>query len=156
MKTGFLALSLIFSMSVYAQKMELTTINSLYNRVDHGQDTVFIINFWATWCGPCAKELPDFEKFSIDYKNEKLKVLLISLDAKSKIRSSVLPFIKRNRIKNEVFVLDEADPQVYIDRVDSNWSGGLPATLIIKNRKRNFFEKDFTYEELLIEYKKFK
>jgi hypothetical protein len=44
---------------------------------------------------------------------------------------------------------------VYINRVDSNWSGGLPATLIIKNGKRKFFENDFTYEELLSEYKNF-
>jgi thiol-disulfide isomerase/thioredoxin len=155
MKTGFLALSLIIFMCTGSQKVELITIGNLYNRVDHGQDTVFIINFWATWCGPCAKELPDFEKLSVDYKSEKLKVLLISLDGKSKIQTSVLPFIQRNKIKTEVFVLDEADPEVYIDRVDSNWSGGLPATLIIKNGKRKFFEKDFTYEELLNEYKKF-
>jgi thiol-disulfide isomerase/thioredoxin len=156
MKTGFLALSLIIFMHTNTPKIELINLNSLYNRVDHGQDTVYIINFWATWCGPCAKELPDFEKLSVDYKSEKLKVLLISLDGKSKIQTSVLPFIKRNGIKNEVFILDESDPQVYINRVDSNWSGGLPATLIIKNGKRKFFENDFTYEELLNEYKKFK
>lgn len=156
MKTGFLALSLIVCMSATAQKAGLITLNSLYNRVDHGKDTVYIINFWATWCGPCAKELPDFEKLSVNYKTEKLKVLLINLDYKSKIQSSVLPFIKRNNIRNEVFVLDERDPQVYINRVDSTWTGGLPATLMIKNGKRDFFEKDFTYDELLAEYKKFK
>ncbi len=67
-----------------------------------------------------------------------------------------MPFIKKNGIKNEVFMLNEPDPEVYINRIDSSWSGALPATLMLKDKKRKFFEKDFTYSELLGEYKNFK
>jgi hypothetical protein len=77
------------------------------------------------------------------------------VDFKSKLSTSVIPFVKKNNIQNEVFLLNEPDPQVYINRIDSSWSGALPATVMMKDQKHMFFEKDFTYEELLNEYKKF-
>jgi thiol-disulfide isomerase/thioredoxin len=43
-------------------------------------DTVYIINFWATWCAPCRKEIPQFEQIHKDYSGDKVKVLLVSLD----------------------------------------------------------------------------
>jgi thiol-disulfide isomerase/thioredoxin len=156
LKHGLLAVFTFCCLNLPAQHVDLLTLNQLYERVNHGQDTTFIINFWATWCVPCVKELPNFEKISDEYKNENLKVLLVNLDYKSKLNSSVLPFIKKNGIKNEVFMLNESDPEVYINRIDSSWSGALPATLMLKDKKRKFFEKDFTYSELLSEYKNFK
>jgi len=155
-KHGLLAVFSICCLNLKAQHVDLLTLNQLYERVNHGHDTTFIINFWATWCVPCVKELPNFEKLNDEYKNENLKVLLVNLDYKSKLNSSVLPFLKKNGIKNEVFMLNEPDPEVYINRIDSSWSGALPATLILKDKKRKFFEKDFTYSELLSEYKNFK
>ncbi|HEV3222101.1 MAG TPA: TlpA disulfide reductase family protein [Puia sp.] len=156
MKGGFLFLSFIFCLNASGQEVGLVTLNQLYDRVDHGRDTIYVINFWATWCVPCVKELQNFERLSNVYKNKNLKVLLISLDFKSKLNESVLPFVKRNKMKNEVFMLNEPDPQIYINRIDSSWSGALPATLMVKNKKRKFFEKGFTYSELLNEYKNFK
>ena len=151
-KNYFVIFLLLFSLNAVGQKVNLLNLDQLDQRIKEGRDTTFIINFWATWCAPCVKELPYFEKLQETHKKGPLKVLLISLDFKSKIKSAVLPFIKRNNIKNEVYLLDENDQQIYINRVDSSWSGALPATLIIKKNKRNFFEKDFEYAELLSEY----
>jgi thiol-disulfide isomerase/thioredoxin len=155
LKAGLSTIALICCLHVSAQKVDLVTLDQLYARVTHGQDTVYVINFWATWCVPCVKELPNFERLSSEHDNQKLKVLLVSVDFKSKLKTSVIPFIKKNRIRNEVFLLNEPDPQVYINRIDSSWSGALPATVIMKDQKHIFFEKDFTYEELFNEYKKF-
>jgi thiol-disulfide isomerase/thioredoxin len=151
-----MALFLLGGLNLFAQQIDLITVDQLYSRINSGPDSTYIINFWATWCTPCVKELPDFEKLNEQYKTEKLKVLLVNMDYKSKLNNSVLPFIKKNGIKNEVFLLNESDPQVYINRIDTSWSGALPATLMVKERKRKFFEKDFTYAELVEEYKNFK
>src|SRR5690606_6809447 len=43
-------------------------------------DSIYVINFWATWCKPCIKELPAFEKIASEYADKKVKVLLVSLD----------------------------------------------------------------------------
>ena len=150
----FAFLFLAFSFSAYSQNVKLLNIDQLNERVKNGKDSTYVVNFWATWCAPCIKELPHFEKLQADYKSEKVKVLLVSVDFKSKLSSAVVPFVKRKNLKNEVFLLNESSPQEYIDRIDPSWSGSIPATLFIKGDKRKFVESEFTYEQLLTEYKK--
>lgn len=147
-------LLIAFSFQGYSQQVRLLNIDQLNERIKNGKDSTFVVNFWATWCAPCIKELPHFEKLSAEYKTEKLAVLLVSVDFKSKLNSAVIPFVTRKKIKNEVFLLNESSPQEYIDRIDKSWSGSIPATLFIKNEKRKFIESEFTYEQLLTEYKK--
>ncbi|MCD0470536.1 TlpA family protein disulfide reductase [Flavobacterium sp. JAS] len=143
-----------FSITSFAQNVKLININELNQRIKNGKDSTYVVNFWATWCAPCIKELPHFEKLKADFKNEKVAVLLVSVDFKSKLNSAVIPFVKRKNIKSEVFLLNESSPQEYIDRIDPSWSGSIPATLFIKDDKRKFVESEFTYQELLTEYKK--
>lgn len=143
-----------FSISAYSQQVKLLNIDQLNERIKNGKDSTYVVNFWATWCAPCIKELPHFEKLKAEHKSEKLAVLLVSVDFKSKLNSGVIPFVKRKNLKNEVFLLNESSPQEYIDRIDASWSGSIPATIFIKNDKRKFVESEFTYEQLLTEYKK--
>ncbi|MBW1655452.1 TlpA family protein disulfide reductase [Flavobacterium quisquiliarum] len=151
---SYIFLWTIFSVSAYSQNVKLLNINQLNERIKNGKDSTYVVNFWATWCAPCIKELPHFEKLSGEHKSEKLAVLLVSLDFKSKLESNVIPFVKRKNLKNEVFLLNESSPQEFIDRIDPSWSGSIPATLFIKGDKRKFVESEFTYEQLLTEYKK--
>lgn len=147
-------LLLAFTFSAYSQNVKLLNIDQLNERVKNGKDSTYVVNFWATWCAPCIRELPHFEKLQTAYKSDKVKVLLVSVDFKSKLSSAVVPFVKRKNIKNEVFLLNESSPQEYIDRIDPSWSGSIPATLFIKGNKRKFVESEFTYEQLVTEYKK--
>ena len=119
-------------------------------------DSIYVINFWATWCAPCIKEIPYFEKLQQEHKSDQLKVLLVSVDFRNQLESKVMPFVKQRELKNEVFLLDESDQQKFIDRIDKTWSGAIPATLFVKGDKRKFLEKEFTYPTLLNEYQKFK
>ena len=147
-------LFIAFSISGYSQNVKLLNIDQLNERIEKGKDSIYVVNFWATWCAPCIKELPHFEKLNAAFKSDKLAVLLVSVDFKSKLNSAVIPFVKRKNIKSQVFLLNESDPQQYIDRIEKSWSGSIPATLFIKGDKRKFIESEFTYEQLLTEYKK--
>lgn len=118
-------------------------------------DTVYIVNFWATWCKPCIKELPAFEKIASDFSSEKVKILLVSLDFPDKLESQVVPFVKKNNIKSEVVLLDDADANNWIPKISPEWSGAIPATVIYKKDNRKFYEQSFTYEELKTELKTF-
>jgi thiol-disulfide isomerase/thioredoxin len=130
-------------------------IDQLEARLAHGGDTTFIINLWATWCVPCVEELPEFEKFREQFAGDKMKVLLLSVDNITLLKSKVIPFVKRKNLKNEVWVLNEENQQEYIDRIDVRWSGALPATVFINRKKREFFERQFTLPELIHSYQKF-
>jgi thiol-disulfide isomerase/thioredoxin len=144
----FSVLLLLLAAAVHAQQVRLLTLNQLEDRLKAGKDTTYVINFWATWCAPCIAELPYFEKLQTEYRSSPLKVLLVSADFKSKLESSVVPFVKRRQLRNEVFLLNESDQQKYIDRVSKDWSGALPGTLMVKGMVRKFYEREFSYEEL--------
>jgi thiol-disulfide isomerase/thioredoxin len=118
-------------------------------------DTTYVVNFWATWCRPCIKELPAFEKLTADYSDKKVKVLLVSLDFPDKIDSQVIPFIEKNEIQSQVLLLDDSDANNWIPKVSEKWSGAIPATLIYNKNNRLFYERSFSFEELQGELTKF-
>ncbi len=109
-------------------------------------DTTYVINFWATWCVPCVKELPEFEKFHKESVNKKIKVILVSLDSPSRIESSLLPFLDKKNISAKVLLLNDPNQNVWIDKVDPAWSGSLPATMIYSGSGKKFFEMELDYD----------
>ncbi len=118
-------------------------------------DTIYVINFWATWCVPCVKELPYFEKLGEEYKDKNVELLLVSLDFPHVYESKLKPFIKQKQLKSKVIALDDTDMNSWIPKVNKDWSGAIPATVIYRNDSRKFFEGSFTYEELETEVKHF-
>ena len=111
-------------------------------------DSTIVFNFWATWCKPCVKEMPYFLKMAEEHPEWKL--ILVSLDFPQHFKSRLRPFLVDKDIMNEVVVLDESNANTYIDQIDPDWQGSIPATLIWNNQKVGFVEKEFhTYEELI-------
>ncbi len=108
-----------------------------------------VINFWATWCAPCIKELPYFEEVN-KTAADKIDVTLVSLDFADEFEKRVLPFVEKRSLRSQVLLLDEIDYNSWIDKVDPSWSGAIPATLIINpsNGKRKFLEKELNEGEL--------
>ena len=153
-----LLLYIILSSSItcLSQQVNLLTVDQLNQRIANGKDTAYIINFWATWCAPCVAELPHFQRLQQHLRNEAARVLLVSVDFRSKLESTVKPFVRRRKLKNDVFLLNETNQQEYIDRIDSSWSGTIPATLFVSKDKRRFLERSFTYPQLLQQYQNLK
>jgi len=114
-------------------------------------DTLYVVNFWATWCKPCVEEIPAFDSAAIYFTGRRIKIIMVSLDFKSQYDSKLIPFIKNNRLTHDVWLLDEPDYNSWINKIDSSWSGAIPATLFIdaKNQKRSFHEGGFTSGELI-------
>ena len=122
-------------------------INDLLARINNS-DTTYIINFWATWCKPCFKELPSFDSLNSNSKKNNLKILLVSLDFKEDIEKKLNPFLLKNKIKLECVVLDEINGNDFINKVDEKWTGAIPATLIKLNNKRIFIERTISLKSL--------
>ncbi|MCB0806749.1 MAG: redoxin domain-containing protein [Bacteroidales bacterium] len=148
----FRMLMILFAIPVLAGKnpdriprMDFDTFESLLHK---DNDTLYIVNFWATWCKPCVKELPDFEKIRTEYNGQKVSVLLVSLDFPNKHEELLIPFVDKNNLQSEVIHLIDVDANKWIDKVSSSWSGAIPATLIYKGEFRKFHEGQMSYEEL--------
>lgn len=115
-------------------------------------DTTYVVNYWATWCGPCVKELPYFEELHKKYNGQAFKQILVSLDSPKKVESKVVPFMNKNKIESEVVLLADGKYNNWIDLVDPSWSGAIPITLIIKGDQKLFYEQEFhSMKELEIE-----
>jgi len=115
----------------------------------HEEGPVKVVNFWATWCGPCVKELPYFERLNQDNKN--VKVILVSMDYDlDPDPARVKRFIDRKKILSEVIILAEEKPNEWIEKIDKSWGGGLPSTLIINpaNHKRKFIQGEMKEGDL--------
>src|SRR5476651_177834 len=120
-RISLLLLFSVYCCFAYAQVKPLDMAH-LQKRVNNS-DTVYVVNFWATWCGPCVAELPNFEKLQNTYKNKPLKVLLVSMDFQSKLKTEVVPFIQKHKYTTEAFLALRKNDQEWIDQVDKGWSG---------------------------------
>ena len=114
----------------------------------------YVVNFWATWCAPCVKELPHFETLQENYKDS-VEVILVSLDFPHQYETKLKPFIQKHQLKSKVVVLDDPDMNSWIPKVNPQWDGAIPVTLIYNASKRMFYSRTFTYEELESELKTF-
>lgn len=134
------------------QVLNFSELEPMLHRQD---DVTYVINFWATWCAPCVKELPYFEEAIAHYQDKNVQVLLVSLDFPNHLDEKLIPFIQKRKLQAEVLLLDDPAENTWIPAIDKSWSGALPATLIYKNNKRAFFEQSFTKEALFDEINKF-
>lgn len=113
-------------------------------------DTVYVINFWATWCKPCVEELPGFEKIHAAYQGTKVKVILVSNDMKKELTGRLPKFITEKKIQSQVVFMNETNPNDWIELVNKSWSGAIPATWFVcgSSSKEYFHEGELTYDEI--------
>ena len=141
--------------SVLDYDLKIYDYDGLEPLINKQDDKVHVVNFWATWCAPCVKELPYFEEINEKYKSNNVEVLLVSLDFPKNYDTKLKPFIKKHNLQSEVVAFDDVDQNRWIPAINKDWSGALPATIIYNKEKRQFYEKSFTKEELEAELKQF-
>ena len=158
MKSNFIKILFLFVLisceNSSNNNIEIVDFNNLYSKIDLSKNTTYVINFWATWCSPCVKELPYFESVNREYSEKNVKVILVSLDFPSQIESKLMPYLKKNKIKSNVILLDDSKMNKWVPRVSEKWDGGIPATLIVNSSNYNFYPNPFEKEELVSEIQK--
>lgn len=92
---------------------------------------VVLLNFWATWCGPCTLEIPWFEQFEQQYRSKGFEVLGVSMDEDG--WEVVKPYIAEHKINYRVVIGNDSVGELY-GGVDS-----LPTTFIIDREGRFAF-----------------
>lgn len=92
---------------------------------DSYREKVTIVNFWATWCAPCKKELPDLIAISKEYAKEGIKVVGISIDRGGNVVAEVSDFVKEHNINYDI-IIDNGSLEKAFGNVR-----GVPATFFI-------------------------
>lgn len=149
MRKLLVVLLLLVAFTGHAQKAEVVKLDQLQSLITSKGDHIKVINFWATWCAPCIKELPLFEKLGQD--REDVEITLVSMDLDLDPNpEKVHKFVARKKLQSRVLILDAKDANTYIDDIEKGWSGALPATIIINSKtgQRKFVEKELHDGEL--------
>jgi thiol-disulfide isomerase/thioredoxin len=104
-----------------------------------------LINFWATWCGPCREEFPDLVKIGADHK-DKIELITVTLDEPSEIAGEVPKFLAAMRSDSPAYLLKTNDADAAINLVSKNWQGALPFTILLNSQVETVYSKQGKFD----------
>jgi len=130
------------------QQIRQVDRSGLLKMLEYDNDTIYVVNFWATWCSPCVEEIGYFEELRKARAGDPLKIILVNLDFPNQLERRVIPFVKERSIGSTVVNMTDLDYNSWISSVDRSWSGAIPATLIYRGGTRTFIEGEIDRETL--------
>ncbi|GAB2817286.1 redoxin domain-containing protein [Ferruginibacter profundus] len=155
-KTAFVIAFFCFAFTATAQQIPELKMADVVRSFSTKSDSIFVINFWATFCKPCVGEIPGFIRIANKYKKDKVKLLLVSLDLPSFYPKRIATFAAKNNFTTNIAWLNETDADYFCPMIDTAWSGAIPATIMVNTKTgyKKFFEGELNGEEFEKELKK--
>ena len=147
-KILIIAAILISGSGISAQKVSSVNAAELQSYIQSSKHPL-VVDFWATFCAPCMKEIPSFQDLARKYKDRNLEFVLVSLDLPDGHVPKIDSFVRKHKITGPVKWLNETDADYFCPKIDQNWTGGIPATLFVNNKKgyRVFEERSLSARE---------
>lgn len=151
----FIGSFLLLASTAFSQiikKVKVTEVEEYVKNSDHP----IVLNCWATWCAPCIEEIPYFMETVKKYSDQKVELLLVSLDFASSYPTKIQEQIKKKKFDATFFWLNETNADYFCPRIDPKWDGTLPSTLFVnpKTGYRQFFGRPLTDRQVELEVKK--
>ena len=153
MRRIFFIFLLLFSLqhSGFSQEIKKIKMTELVKMIDTSS-TPLIVSFWASWCGPCVREIPWFEKNVAAY-GKKVRLVLVSMDFAEDYPKTISAFAKKNGYRSQIIWLNETNADEFCPQIDKAWDGAIPATLMVNNKTqyRQFFGQQLPEEKFKLE-----
>jgi thiol-disulfide isomerase/thioredoxin len=142
--------SIMLSVTLMGQtvkKVKITDLEKYISQCDHP----LIVNFWATYCLPCIKEIPYFQSTTAGYREKGVELILVSLDMPDFYPAKISSFAEKNKYTVPILWLDETNADYFCPKVDKHWSGGIPCSLFINNKTgfRQFYDRQLTDRQVV-------
>ena len=117
------------------QQVNRISINELQAYIQKSEKPL-VVNFWATFCKPCVEEIPYFQHaIRSQYKGE-VELLLVSLDLPADYPQKIAAVAAQRNFSAPIAWLNETDADYFCPKIDQKWSGAIPCTLMVNNKKR--------------------
>ncbi len=128
------SVAFLFSSARAQVRVQVASTDSVLAMISEAQSNpgnqITILNFWATWCGPCIAELPLFADADSAHPSD-YRMVFIGFDDSSK-RKAQETILTRNGIRNGRFLLlDLVDFDPIINGVNPEWQGNIPYTIVV-------------------------
>ncbi|HEY6400431.1 MAG TPA: TlpA disulfide reductase family protein [Blastocatellia bacterium] len=97
---------------------------------DSAKGKVLVLNFWATWCGPCVAEFPELVAIDAKYRDKGVKFVGITADDAEDVQPKVIPFIKKHQVKFDIVQQNLEDSEELMNQITKDWNGVIPVTVV--------------------------
>jgi thiol-disulfide isomerase/thioredoxin len=126
---------------VNIEDIDVQGLKELINNTSSGK--LRLINFWATWCGPCITEFPDLVIIDRMYRGRPFEFISVSADKRNR-KEDALKFLKTQQASNKNFIFNDDDIYKMIEAVDNGWQGALPFTMLVEPGGKVIYKKQDT------------
>jgi peroxiredoxin len=129
--------------------LDTIDVDGIKELLKNNSDKLRLINIWATWCGPCVSEFPEFVIINRMYNARDFELITISADDPSK-KEKVHDFLKKKQAANSNYIFTGDNKYQLIEAVDPNWQGALPYTVLVEPGGKIVYAKQSTIDPLLM------
>lgn len=133
------------STTLTAQKVELETISDqqLEQLGKGSSESIRLVNFWATWCGPCREEFP--ELVEINRRFPDVELITVSVDQIDQ-QEQVVAFLEEYPMTGQSFIVDGDDPYTGLEAFDPEWKEMVPHTVVLHPKKGVIYRSEGVFD----------
>ncbi|MEP7270884.1 MAG: TlpA disulfide reductase family protein [Acidobacteriota bacterium] len=134
---------------VRTKTVEAISADDFRGLIAYHRGNVILVNFWATWCAPCVKEIPEIVRLQEKYKERGLRVIAVSMDEPEELESNVRPFVNKRFPAFVSYLCKEAEHDKFASVIDPAWDETMPTNFLIDRtgKLRVTLTGGKTYEE---------
>lgn len=122
-------------------KLDTISADGIRDLLRNNTDKLRLINVWATWCGPCVAEFPEFVDMNRMYRRRDFEFISISADEPAK-RLKALQFLQQSQASATNYIFNVDDKYKLIEAIDPKWQGALPYTLLVEPGGKIVYSKE--------------